>query len=385
MTENLSFYTGQSPMTDPGQYAYLYDDLPDDLETLFKIINNVLFHRDDARDRYGPTTTQRREQFLRTMQDRLARIIALDPASLTFEREMKDKQIGLCRDFAVFMTSILRYKGIPARTRAGFGCYFVWEPPYRGDHWVTEYWDAEEACWRLIDANIGGGDLEYLENAVRRPFKQGIDFTDVKANDEFYLAPYSWLACRSGEIDSKLYRHNNHWYGWPMLRGNLLFDFQALNNLEMNLFDYWDELHIKPEGQMTSRDRATLDRIAEVSLDPDENFGEMRELFEELPRTRVLRSRLYLIGVLGDGEAQTASDLLDSDMTRLIALTGGHGDEEQSTVSDHPGALPQRRLAGLEDVDDRLGIHVAHQPPLACLADASFADVSIPGARHQRG
>ena len=125
MIDILSYYATQSPLTNPGPYRFLYEDLPDDLEQLFKIINHVLFHVHDARDLYQPTSVQRREQFLRTMQQRLGRIHELDPSSLTIPRAMKEKQLGFCRDYAVFMTSILRHKGIPARTRAGFGAYFV--------------------------------------------------------------------------------------------------------------------------------------------------------------------------------------------------------------------------------------------------------------------
>ena len=64
MNEILSYYQTHSPMTDPEEYGYLYDDLPDDLEGIFKVIHNVLMHHDDAEDRYQPTGMQRREKFL---------------------------------------------------------------------------------------------------------------------------------------------------------------------------------------------------------------------------------------------------------------------------------------------------------------------------------
>jgi excinuclease ABC subunit A len=334
MNVSRSFYHTQSPMTDPGNYKYLYDDLPDDFSQLYQIIHNVLIHHDDAEDRYQPTTIQRREQFYRTMQQRLARIIELDPSPLTVARPLKGKQIGYCRDYAVFMTSILRHKGFAARTRAGFGAYFVWNPPYRGDHWITEFWNPSESRWQLIDAEFGGDDLETLQDRVKRPLKKGINFSNLRANHDFYLAPYSWQACRSGEIDVRLFRHNTHWRGWPMLRGNLLHDFQALNNLEMGIFDYWDELHSKPESEMTARDKSVLDRVAKVCLNPDDTFDEMLTLFEELPRTRVIRSRLHLIGILGDKKPHSASDLLESDMSRLVAMTGTMDDEAQPIGDD---------------------------------------------------
>lgn len=331
-------------MTDPGGYSYLYDDLPDELTLISRAIHNVLVHHDEAEDRYQPSGVQRREKFYRTMQQRLSRIVELDPSPLTVPREMKEKQIGYCRDFAVFMTSILRHKGFAARTRAGFGAYIDYspQPAYRGDHWITEYWDPETSGWRLIDAEFSAGDLDYLLDQVKRPLREGIDFYNLRANQDFYLAPFSWIACRSGEIDVRLYRHNAHWRGWPMLRGNLLHDFQALNNLEMGLFDYWDELHAKPESEVTARDKAILDHIAELSLNPDESFDELRELFEDLPRTRLIRSRLHLIGILGSGETSTAVDLLESDMSRLMALSDSLRSEKPiQGVSQIESVAPQ--------------------------------------------
>ncbi|MGD8792180.1 MAG: excinuclease ABC subunit UvrA [Anaerolineae bacterium] len=351
MNEILAYYATHSPISDPDPYAYLYDDLPDDLEQLFQIINGVLVHKFDADDLYQPTSIQRKEQFLRTMQQRLARIIELDPSSLTVPREMKEKQIGYCREYAVFMTSILRHKGYAARTRAGFGEYFVRNPAYKGDHWLTEYWDAGQGRWRLVDADIGGSDLARLEEKAKAPLKSDLDFSDVRAGDAFHLAPDAWLRCRSGEERIDLFRHNAHWRGWPMLRGNLLHDFQALNKLEMGLFDYWDDLHLKPESAMTARDKALLDQIARLTLEPEATFDEMRALFEELPRTRVIRSRLHLLGIGGGGQGQmaAANDLRGSDADRLTALTTSHDGPVVSPAGDvqvEPGRVePRDRVA----------------------------------------
>ncbi|MBL6982834.1 MAG: excinuclease ABC subunit UvrA [Anaerolineales bacterium] len=358
MTENLSFYQTHSPMTDPGEFIYLYDDLPDDLGALFKVINGVLIHKYTADDEFQQSSEQRREKYLRTMRQRLSRIADLDPASLTIPREMQERQIAFCRDYAVFMTSILRHKGHPARLRVGFQEYFEFTPPFKGDHWVTEFWDSSANRWRLVDADVGGVDPMYLEEKTKVPMKRGIDLTDIRHNQDFYLAAKAWKLCRTGEADSKLFRVNKRWYGWPTLRGNLLHDFQALNNLEMGLFDYWDELHAKPESEMTSKDKAILDHVAEVCLNPDKNFDEMRDLFEEMPRTRVIRSRLHLIGVLGGGESQTASDLLESDMARLIEMTDSSEAVTHPIEADQHKGQPEYPTQGTEELENFDGITV---------------------------
>jgi hypothetical protein len=47
------------------------------------------------------------------------------------------------------ITGHIKDEGIPARARCGFGAYF--NPPYFEDHWVCEYWNADEERWILVD------------------------------------------------------------------------------------------------------------------------------------------------------------------------------------------------------------------------------------------
>ena len=125
MNQILNFYRQQSPLSNPGKYAFLYDDLPDAPEELTRAINNVIIHKYAADDRLQLSSEQRREKYLRTMQQRLEGIYAIDHRSLLAERSDKEQQIAYCRDFALFMISILRHKGIPARVRVGFENYFI--------------------------------------------------------------------------------------------------------------------------------------------------------------------------------------------------------------------------------------------------------------------
>jgi len=41
----LDFYRQQSPITDPGEYATLYDNLPDGLHELIAVIQGQMIHR----------------------------------------------------------------------------------------------------------------------------------------------------------------------------------------------------------------------------------------------------------------------------------------------------------------------------------------------------
>ncbi len=305
----LEYYRTHSPITDPGKYGYLYDNLPGDLHGMIAIIQGQMIHR-LAVQQFGVTLTResRSEQRLRTMQQRLNRMMELDPSPLTEERDPKEKQVGMCRDFAVFLTSILRHKGIPARMRVGFAEYLGEEQIYKSDHWITEYWSEGLARWVLADPDVGGVPLGML------PVKDGCNLHDLRYNKDFFVAGSAWKLAREGKVRSDLFRYSGRWKGFPCIRGNLLHDFQSLNKLELGLFDYWDELHIKSESKMTVEDKATLDKVASLTYDPDANFYELTAYFAELPRTRRIYAKLNQIGVIGDGELANSDELKPSGM-----------------------------------------------------------------------
>jgi len=303
MNHILEYYKTHSPITDPGPYTYLYDDLPDDIPGLIDIIQGNLIHRLAAQDTFGVTLTResRSEQHLRTMQQRLKRIIELDPSPLSVLREPKERQVGLCRDYAVFLTSLLRHKDIPARMRVGFGEYLDPDSIYKSDHWITEYWDTGKKTWLLVDSDV-----------VK---------LDIRRDEDFYTAGSAWEHARKGTIRSDLFRFNGKWKGFPCIRGNLLHDFQSLNKLEMGLFDYWDDLHRKAESKLTVEDKALLDQIANLTVEPDSRFDEIIDLFDEMPRTRQILGKLMMMGVIGEGEAARVEDLKPSGIDRLAELS----------------------------------------------------------------
>jgi excinuclease ABC subunit A len=213
MNRILDYYRTHSIITDPGAFAYLYEDLPDEIPGLIDIIQGQMMHR-LAAEHLGVTLTRgsRSEQHLRTMPQRLGRMMELEPSPLTRPREPKERQVGLCRDFAVFLTSLLRHKGIPARMRVGFAEYLKPDSIYKIDHWITEYWEADNQRWVLVDPD-----------AVKYDLVREVDF---------YIAGSAWELSRAGKVRPDIFRYSGRWKGFPCIRGNLLHDFQALNKLE---------------------------------------------------------------------------------------------------------------------------------------------------------
>lgn len=142
----LEYYTVQDIMTDPGEYAYLYKDLPSDVSELCQVIQGVVIHIFWANS-YGVELSEERkkEVQMRKVEDILKRIIELDDRPITFERDPNKRVVGNCRDYLVFFCSVLRHRGIPARARCGFGTYFT--PGLYVDHWICEYWNTSEKRW----------------------------------------------------------------------------------------------------------------------------------------------------------------------------------------------------------------------------------------------
>jgi excinuclease ABC subunit A len=311
LPESISYYITQSLLSSPGAYVSFYESLPDEPAALIQILQGVLLHKLVA-DYYQVqvSSVQRAEQHLRSVEQRLEQLAKLDPTPLTVPRQPTDRQVGVCRDFALFFVSLLRHKGIPARMRVGFATYLSPGTLYKADHWISEYWDGEQ--WVLVDPQI--------DDIQRQKTRITIDTLHLRRNVDFILASTAWQSCRAGKARSELFRFSGKWKGMPCIRGNLLHDFQSLNKLELSPWDYWDDLGLKAETSLTVDDKALLDRIASLTGEADAHFDEIRNLFDELPRTRRIFSKLQLLGYLNESKAPHVMEFQLSGSERLAAL-----------------------------------------------------------------
>ena len=191
MTDALSFYAQPGMMTNPGPYAKLLDELPTGIDDLCSIVQATTIHIFWA-ERYGLSLSEahKTEVQLRTLQSRLARTLELDPRPLTEVRPPEKRIVGNCRDFSVLLVSILRHQGVPARARCGFGAYFI--PDLYEDHWVAEYWNADQQHWILVDAQLDALQCDVLK----------IRFNPLDVpRDQFIVGGRAWRMCRSGQVE----------------------------------------------------------------------------------------------------------------------------------------------------------------------------------------
>lgn len=274
----LKFYTEQSLFTDPGDYAYLFDDLPQDINELCKIVQGLVIHFFRARDLKLPEERMQ-EMNTRYVSKILSRIIYLDDNSLESSRPIEKRFIGCCRDFATLFCSMARHQGIPTRTRSGFAPYIDTSiPRFKVDHTIAEFWDTKEERWRLVDPEQ---DDQFKE-------KNKIDFntTDIP-RDKFLLAGRVWQQYRNNKLDPDEFGFapDERSRGAAAIRNRVIQDLAMINKKELLLWDTSNlmELHIVP----TEEDLRLIDRVAELIIAGNEKFNEMRELYEREPKLKV--------------------------------------------------------------------------------------------------
>ncbi|MBK8902590.1 MAG: transglutaminase domain-containing protein [Anaerolineaceae bacterium] len=275
MTSAQTFFTQPGPMTDAGALKSYLDNLPGSVAELCCVIQGLMIHIFWA-DQYGVALSDERRQEvqLRTSTARLKRLLELDTRPLTETRPPEKRVVGNCRDFSVLLTAVLRHHHIPARARCGFGRYFL--PNHYEDHWVAEYWHAAEGRWVLVDAQLD--ELQCAKLAI--PF----DPLDVP-RDQFIVGGRAWQLCRSGDADAEAFGiHDMH--GLWFVRGNLVRDVAALNNMELLPWDAWGLIEGRDED-LSAGDYRLLDDVAALTCGDVPAWERVRALYESDGRLRV--------------------------------------------------------------------------------------------------
>ena len=267
----LDFYRTPVDLSAAGKHARLLTGLPRDVAELAKMVQGLLIH-EHMTEAYGVKLPPERhaQAHVRPLEAMLDRIVAADPRPLSAARAPEGRYACVCRSFALLMVALLRSQGVPARARCGFGTYFEKGKGY--DHWVAEYWREAEKRWVMVDAQID--DLQ------RRMFGIAIDTLDVK-RDQFLVAGDAWRLCRAGKQDARNFGILNMWGYW-FIASNVIRDIAALNNREMLPWDVWGAM-TQDESQV---DFALIDRLAELTHDPDRHFDELQALYGD-PRFTV--------------------------------------------------------------------------------------------------
>jgi hypothetical protein len=270
----LMYYSTHGEITDPGEYGHLFEELPMNIRDLCKIVQGLIIH-DMWLTRYGvdvERTRVKKELKLFFVKERIKRILDLDNQPLSKERSLDRHIIGCCRDYSVVLCSILRQKGVPARARCGFAKYF--SPPYYfEDHWICEYWYAEQKRWFKVDPQIDDYQRDYLHI--------NFDTCDIPEN-EFIVAGKAWDMCRNEDYDPQRFGLNDV-HGLWFIRGNLVRDLASLNKFETVPYlvgTSWDSWEImNPDCQLNDLQRDVLDDVASLTQTPDQAFNQIIKIY----------------------------------------------------------------------------------------------------------
>lgn len=145
------------------------------------------------------------------------------------------------------------------------------------ESWVCEYWNAREGRWVSVDAQLDAFQRQALD--IR------FDPLDVP-RDQFLVGGKAWQMCRTGQADPDSFGILNM-HGLWFVRGDLVRDFLALNKIEILPWDGWGNI-ITDREEIPAEQTAFFDHLATLTLAGDDAFPEIRSLYENDTRLRML-------------------------------------------------------------------------------------------------
>jgi hypothetical protein len=249
------------------------------VEEAVRVVQGLLVYDLVAKDLYGVelTATQAGAVHERDAAALLELARTIDPRPLDQPRNPGERIGGRCNTYTLLTVALLRAAGIPARSRCGFGTYFV--PGYYEDHWVAEYWDPEVRRWTMVDAQ--------LDETWQRLIGMKTSIPVTIRPEQFLTAGHAWQAWRAGQLDADrcgLTSIDEHGAFW--IAGNLRLDLAALNKVEMLPWDVWG-LGWEPSEQPTSEMLVTFDAIAALTVEPDHGLADLLDRYESDPSFRM--------------------------------------------------------------------------------------------------
>jgi formylglycine-generating enzyme len=268
----LDFYRQYSSFTDPGEYKYLYKNLPDSLPELCSLIKSQFIHPFAELPQYRDQIPEERgDESVKypTVKSILEGLLAYDSRGLVHDRKPKDRLILACRENAILLASILKYRGIPVRVRYGFAPYI--EPNFHIGHVICEVWNTNENRWMLVD-----------------PTMNMVDFS----RDKFDFSNDVWKKLQKKEIDPAIFGVMGH-TGESMIVCALNSDLASLLGTEYTFFHYSPIIKqiFMNERQVSVDQIKLINEISELmtSINAD-NLSKLQEIYNSTPEIQITKS-----------------------------------------------------------------------------------------------
>ena len=275
MTPSQEFYASPGRHTDLSRFEIHVTGVDEAVE----IVQGLLVYDLVAKDLYGVELSARQQA---AVHERDAAALfelssEVDARPFAEPRDPRDRIGGRCNTYTLLTVALLRSAGIAARARCGFATYFV--PGYYEDHWVAEYWNATEQRWTMIDAQ--------LDQTWQKMIGMHSDSAMVVGSEQFLTAGHAWRDWRNGRLEAErcgltsIPEHGAFW-----IAGNLRLDLASLNKVEMLPWDVWG-LGWGPGDEPTEEMLTAFDSVADLTVDPDARFDDLRERYENDESLRV--------------------------------------------------------------------------------------------------
>lgn len=284
----LQRYLETSFYTDVGPYRDFVLSLPDDIASIGMLVCDQITHPSMyftkvspylEENYYGKFSSYPKHRFKNedelyiTAVAMIAGILRLDSAGFTKNRDVTKRITVSCRQASVLFSAILKAKGIPCRSRAGFMDFGDAGESYM-EHWVNEYWDFGESRWVLADLD------GYYEYEPRFGYSQ-FDLPRRK----FVTASEAWLGLRKGTLHKKLDVFSD-----DPLEGvceYLFMDFHALMNNEI-FYSYQPQYLRGGIRNLSEEELGELDELAKLLAEPDENRERIVSLWQDNEKFSIL-------------------------------------------------------------------------------------------------
>lgn len=280
----LAYYTSPGIFTGIQGFESQIDTIPNDVAAIAGTVQGLLIHEALA-PLYQVALPGDRvsEKQLHSAVAMLSCAARLDGLPVSEARVPSHRVVGVCRHFATLFVACMRHKGIPSRVRCGFADYF--EPGKHAEHWVGEYWHADQGRWVLVDAQI-----DDLQRSIFRPT---FDTLDVP-RDRFLVAGDAWRECRGGGADPMTFGvTGTPMWGLVEVLGEVFQDLAALQKIELLPWG-WYGLAADKEGREAETE--LIDRLALLSSAADQTALEaLRTIVESDDRLRVAPETLASI------------------------------------------------------------------------------------------
>ena len=271
-TSLLEFYRQYSSFTDPGEYAYLFANLPDSLPELCSLIKSQIIHPYDDLPKYHELIPQERwnEAFsYPSVKSILEGLVSYNSSGFVNDRKPEDRLVLGCNQNAILLASILKFRGIPARVRTGHATYIM--PGFHISHTICEVWNENEMRWMLVD-----------------PSMDMVDFS----SENFDFSNELWLKLQNEEIDPNLYGIPRRYTGLVSIVGKICTDLASILGTEYPIDQYSPILDdIFQNNQLISKQIETLNKISELmkSIDAD-NISKLQDIYNNTPEIQITKS-----------------------------------------------------------------------------------------------